>query len=48
MIVIPKYTRSAGHLGGSAAVSPIHSGRVGMLIRNSMMRWITVSTGPPT
>ena len=27
MMVIPKYTRSAGHLGGSAAVSPIHSGR---------------------
>ena len=42
MMVMPKYTRSAGHLGGSATFSPIHSGR------NSMMRWITVSTAPPT
>ena len=42
-----KNTFTTGQRNGSAALSPIHSGRVGMEVSTSMKRWITRSTAPP-
>ena len=42
-----KYILTTGQPVGSAALSPIHSGRLGMPMMISIMRWITSSTVPP-
>jgi len=44
---MPKYTRMIGQSGGSAADSAIHIGMLGMERRNSIRRWMTLSTVPP-
>ena len=45
--VITRYTCSADHSRGTAALSASHSGICGMLITNSITRWIASSTPPP-
>ena len=47
MIVIARYTRSGGQVDGTAALSPSHSGMVGMERSISMSRWTALSTPPP-
>ena len=47
MMVMAKYIRATGQSRGSAALSPIHNGRVGTEIRISMPRWATSSISPP-
>ena len=47
MMVIAKYLCWTVKVFGSEAASPIQRGIVGMERRISMIRWITVSTGPP-
>ena len=45
--VIAKYVLDRRPRGGTAAASPIHSGMVGIEIRNSISRWMNVSMAPP-
>ena len=42
-----KNTFTTGQPSGRAALSPIHSGRVGIEVSTLMKRWITMSTTPP-
>ena len=42
-----KYTRTGGQFCGTAAESAIQSGIVGIDRRNSITRWIAMSTAPP-
>ena len=45
--VMAKYILTTGQPVGSAALSPIHSGRGGIDMMISIRRWITSSTVPP-
>ena len=46
--VIAKYLANGPQLPGSAADNAIHSGNVGTDMMNSMIRWMMLSTRPPT
>ena len=45
--VIAKYTCVTSQSRGSAAAKPIHSGIVGIDLKISIIRWMSVSIAPP-